>query len=67
MTSVVPNLSTRRSDSGLHLGRASVSRCLGWDRAGHLVLVLDVLEHRHLLIGSPGPVGRGLPPGPTHG
>ena len=67
MGAFVLNPSTRRSVSGLRLGGASVSRRVGRDRADHLVLVLDVLEHRYLLTGSPGPVRRGRPSGPTHG
>src|SRR6188472_3780081 len=45
--------STRRSDHGLCLGSAPIRRRLGWHRADHLVLVLDLLQHRNLLIGAP--------------
>jgi hypothetical protein len=34
---------------GLDLGDSPLRRRLGRHRIGHLVLVLDVLEHRHIL------------------
>lgn len=55
----VSNPSTWRSDYGLSLGDPSLRRCLGWHDPDHLVLVLDILQHRHVLSGACRPVARG--------
>src|ERR1700731_1740517 len=48
----------RRSDRGLSLGNPPLRRRLGRHRPDYLVLVLAVLQHRHVLSGARGPGGR---------